>query len=309
MKNIFKLKGLLLLCFLFYSNVGQAHDYNDYAIADECCAPAYDCGDPLVCGSANFLIHAGVAPTQWKGREPFTLVSCNALAIPSFGQTLINLFDPMPRFRDFFKTPWIVGGQFGYALTNNFEVYLEVNYRHAARRSFISENVAAPNTPVNINFQFSKHYRAIDAYVGARYYWGRYWCNNMAVFLGAKFGVVHHKPICFNFSIAQTDCTLAGTTASSASTLPFFFRSTHPAAGLNLGFDWCLGCGWSVVLMAEAVATCGPKPNQGITLGGPCPVGGSSVALPLLGAPTNLLIGHVGTELFFPVTLGVKYSF
>ena len=304
MKNNLYFTMLALLCFMLgYQGNIQAYDrYDNCCPADECCQPAYDCGDPLNCGSLNFMLRVGAAPTVWRDRGSFSAVSCNALAIPGFNQSIVDIFQ-LPRFGKFFRVPWIIGGQIGYALTNNFEVYLEANYRSAKPREFTLSNVIIPNDTVNIRLTFANHYRAFDAYIGARYYWGRCWCEQVAFFLGAKFGLVSYKPVCFQYAVSSIACPAATPLSSSANT-PFFLRHTAPGAGLNFGFDWCLGCGWSVMLIAEVVGSCGPSSNSNIVAGNACPVS----MLPGI-LPNNLIVGSIGKELFFPITIGLKYSF
>lgn len=305
MKNVLSLKAIALLCFLLNcTQISRAHDYdNDYRSVDSCCEQVIDCGNPLYCGSVNFLVHAGVAPTIWKDRGDFFGLGCNSLAVTNFNQATISFFQ-LPKFREFFRLPWIVGGQIGYAITDCFEVYLEVNYRQASRRDFALNNITpVVNFGINVALVFDNHYRAIDFYAGARYYWGRCWCDRVAFFFGGKFGFVHHKRVnTATFSLIPVTCP-----ADLALSIPptaFFLRNTVPASGLNLGFDWCVGCGWSVVFMAEVVATCGPKGNNNFFGGQLCPT-----SLATIGSPTNFFIGHIGTELFFPITVGLKYSF
>lgn len=273
---------------------------NDEYCQKTCCEPEYDCGCPLNCGSLNVWLRAGVAPLSWRDRGNFSAVSCNSLAT-SFGRNIVPILNPMPPFKSFFHLPWIVGGQIGYAMTDNFEFYVAFNYRSASRRRFIQPNNPIPNENVTVAFTFSDDYRAFDAYVGGRMYWGRYWCDRVALFLGAQFGLVHHNSVCFDFTISPTLCSTSLPLTSTATT-PFFFRNTRPAAGLNLGFDWCLGCGWSLMFMGELIASCGPKSNGNILISNNC------TQLPAI-LPTNLIIGGTGTELFFPVTVGFKYSF
>lgn len=269
-----------------------------------CCEPEYNCGTPLNCGSLNFWVRGGVVPTSWRDRGNFSAVSCNALAITGFGKTIVDFFR-LPQFKKLFHLPWTVGGQIGYAVTNCFEFYTEFNYRTASRRIFTANNVSVANgnDVENITLTLSNNYRVFDAYVGGRYYWGRYWCDRFALFLGGKFGLVHHNAVCFNYNITSVSCP--GELVSPGDT-QFFFRNTRPAAGLNVGIDWCLNCGWSFMVMGEIVASCGGKSNGNIRIAANegCPT-----QLPNIGAPTNLIVGGTGTELFFPVTFGLKYSF
>ena len=279
--------------------------FADRYIDNDCCQrtscePEYNCGCPLNCGSLNIWLRGGVAPLSWRDRGDFSAVSCNSLAT-SFGQNIVPILSPLPPFKKFFHLPWTVGGQLGYAFTDCFEFYVEFNYRSASKRTFTQEEIAIVNDVVNVTFRFDSNYRVFDAYVGGRLYWGRYWCDRIALFLGAKFGLVHHKSICFDFNITSVNCPNALPLVSTATT-PFFLRNTRPSVGLNLGFDWCLGCGWSFMIMGEIVSSCGPKSNGNIVIPSNCTL------LPTI-LPSNLLIGGTGTELFFPVTFGFKYSF
>jgi hypothetical protein len=254
----------------------------------------------LDCGSFNIVVHAGVAPTNWRNRGDFSAVSCFASSIPDFNQSIIPLVT-FPKFNKFFRSPWIVGGQIGYAFSDRSELYVEVNYRQASRKDFAINNITIPNDVVNVAFQFGNKYRAIDAYVGARMYWGRYWCDRAALFIGGKFGFVHHKSVNFTFQITPQNVP-AQLALVSASEVPFTTGRTAPAGGANIGLDWQYGCGFSVVLMAEVVASCAPRTNGSIPLSNTC------TQLPSI-MPNALLLGSLGTELFFPITLGLKYSF
>jgi hypothetical protein len=314
MKKFLVLNLFIVGALLLVQNWGQAFGSDRYYSSDECCDRVYDCGDPLNCGSINFMARVGAAPTLWRDRGNFSAISCNGLAIVGFNQTTINFFQ-LPHYSKFFHVPWFIGGQIGYALTNNVEVYLELNYRAASSRggsnqpSFVLYNQTPdPNDTVNIALTLKNHYRIFDAYVGARYYWGRYCCEQVAFFLGAKFGLVHHKPVCFQYLISPTDCPVQGP-LNSTMNIPFFLRSTMPASGINFGFDWCIGCSWSVMLLVEAVATCGPATNQNFSANNGCTAGMSGGGMLPGSLPNNIIIGNIGTELFFPITLGLKYSF
>lgn len=254
----------------------------------------------LNCGSINILVHGGVAPTVWRNRGDFSAVSCFAASVEPINQNVIPLFT-LPKFNKLFHLPWIVGGQIGYAISDCSEIYVELNYRQASRKTFVLNNIAIPNDTINVALNLTNKFRAIDAYVGARAYWGRYWCDRVAFFLGAKFGIVHHKSMDFNY-ILTPQSVPAQLALVSISDTSFTTRNTSPAGGANIGFDWSYGCGWSIVFMAEIVATCAPKSNAIIPLANTC------TQLPSL-LPNAFLLGGNGTELFFPITLGLKYSF
>ena len=272
------------------------------------CEPEYDCGCPLNCGSLNVWLRAGVAPLSWRDRGDFSAVSCNSLSIPSFGQDIVPILHPLPQFKKFFNLPWIAGGQIGYRLpiVLNFFWNLIIDQLHA--NVFTESGIIIPNDVVTVSFTFADNYRVYDAYIGGRFYWGRYWCDRLAVFFGAKYGLVHHKAICLSSpsTITSTACSTSNplVIASGTTTVPFFLSNTRPAAGINAGFDWCLGCGWSFMVMGEIVASCGPKSNSS----GSIVITANCTQLPSI-LPSNLIVGGTGTELYFPVTFGLKYSF
>lgn len=303
------LRYLLLIGCLSQMSSLIASRYYDDCCQPACCEQVYDCGDPLNCGSVNFWFRAGIAPTIWRERGDFSLVSCNALAIPNIDSNIVSVFQ-LPKFKHFFRTPWIVGGQIGYAVTDCFEFYVEANYRKAAARNFLLDGgsdangqpigLPIPNDNVIVSLNFLDGYRAVDFYVGARYYWGRCWCDRLAWFLGGKFGLVHRQAVEFNYRITSTMCSASA--ALTGLNQEFFGRHNSPAAGVNFGLDWCYGCGWSFVIMAEVIATCGPNSNSNIIVPSNCS------QLPSL-LPSNIIIGHIGTEIFIPVTFGLKYSF
>lgn len=309
MKNARMSIYLLMALGLLSAYVPQAisRGYTD----SDCCQPAccetvYDCGNPLNCGSINFWLRAGVAPTSWRNRGDLSLVSCNAIGAgsPAFGRVIVPLLSPLPAFKKLFHLPWIVGGQIGYAVTDCFEFYIAFDYRSASSRTFVATDVSIPNGPVDVILEVNNNYKAFGAYIGARAYWGRYWCDRFAIFLGGQFGLVHHKANCFSLTVnSLPPCPASFPIITNAA---LFFRNTRPAASVNLGIDWCLGCGWSFMVMGEIIATCGPKSNSNalITANAGCPT-----QLPALGGPTNVIVGGTGTELYFPVTFGFKYSF
>ncbi len=307
MNKLYFFRSLLLVGFL--GGVSSSFAGREY---DDCCEPAcceqvYDCGDPLNCGAVNFWLRAGIAPTLWNGRGEFSLVSCNALAVPNTISNIVPVFQ-LPKFKSFFKLPWIIGGQIGYAVTDCLEFFVEANYHKASHKTggpngatFVLNNVTVPNDIVNVSLTFLDGYRVTDFYVGARYYWGRCWCDRFAGFIGGKFGLVHHQEVDFNYSISSVNCPSSAALASTTC-VPFFLRNNAPGVGLDIGFDYCWGCGWSFMFMAEVVATCGPRGNDNIILTSNCS------QLPSL-MPSNIIIGGIGTEIFFPITFGLKYSF
>jgi len=57
------------------------------------------------------------------------------------------------------------------------------------------------------------------------------------------------------------------------------------------------------VLTGELVATPGPQMNPNISA-----INTACAVLPSI-MPSNLIVSPIGTEIFFPVTIGLKYCF
>ncbi len=276
----------LALLYLFASSM-QADRYSqDYGVECRTRCNDYVCGcNPLYCGALDFQVQGGVLPILWYDRGQFSLIQCQGVAAAN---PVIPLFQ-IPKFSKFFKLPWTVGFQIGYALSDNIRVYYEFDYSQAKSKSSTSlvTSGTSPNTYV---FTLSK-YKLYDMYVGGRYYFDR-WCEKLSLFLGFKAGFVHHNHV--KFSVTSTPPTPAVTFVSD---LNMFKRNTVPSGGLDIGLDLCYCGNWSFVLASGILASCGPKSNFNTVLN-------STVTL-----SNNFLIGNIGAELRFPVTLAVRYSF
>jgi len=238
-----KLLWLCLLLNLAYVKADQMYD-DSYEVDQDC---ETNCESNFCFDSLDFQIQAGVAPALWVSRGYFQAVACNALSIPGFSQSIVNFFQ-LPKFSKLFNVPWIVGGHIGCYLSPCVEVYVEFNYRQAQGKTFSltgTKAVTIPNDKVNVVFNFNNRFRAFDAYIGARCYWiwDECWCDEVHLFLGIKFGLVHHKQLNFMYSLtsATNTCATAVNNLTSACS-PFFYATTAPAVGLNLGCEWCLGC-------------------------------------------------------------------
>jgi hypothetical protein len=269
--------------------------------ADSCCLPFFDCG----CWSAQF--QAGIAPIVWVNRGSFQIVSClisgNNCQIPTCGP-IIPIFE-MPKFSDLYHLPWTVGGAFGYAITECSEVYIEGNYRAANSKCFeIGPNINVGTFIAQTNFSFNQvsKYSLYDLYIGVRTYSDLCWCDALTGFWGFQVGLIHHKSVRANITTSSDSNACAA--PFTATCVELFPRHTAFAGGANIGFEYCFGCGFSLVFTAEIIATCGPNGNQNVPFNG-CT---ADIVLPEI-RPTNFIIGGIGTEMLFPFTLGLKYSF
>ncbi len=297
-----------LLAIFFLITFASAHNITanyETRNSDECCRTGcYECScNPLYCGAFDLQFQIGVAPLLWEGRGTFNAVQCPGV---SGNPAVFSLFD-IPKFSHFYKVPWIVGGQIGYALSDNVRLYVEFDYVQARTKDNVS--LVSLATPVaTITFD-SQKYRLVEGYVGGRYYWDR-WCDRTSFFLGIKAGFVHHHQVEFNSLITPPVSPAVAPVAFTD--LVLFNRNTVPSGGINVGLDFCFcGC-WSLVLTAELVASCGPQSNPNIAFGQPnagCSGLAPQPSLPALPNLNNLLIGHIGSELRFPITAAVRYSF
>jgi hypothetical protein len=280
---------LLSLLMLASCGIATASRYEDGYRDADCCTRQYECGcNPLYCGAWDLQVQGGVSPILWRHRGPITGVrtvdnSCE----------LVTLFGNTPRFNKLHKVPWIVGGQVGYAMSDNSRVYVEFNYSQAKGKNTVALN-SDFTTPAAV-FTFSgDKYKLFDGYVGARYYFDR-WCDSVSFFVGGKVGFTHHKKQNLNLVIQFTDLTEVTLPEIS----PFYSSNTVIAGGGHIGLDYCICGNWSLVLTGEVVASCGPRAIGALTL----------PDLAGLADFTNLLFSSVGSELRFPVTLALRYSF
>lgn len=304
MKFNYMTKYFLCLSIILLNSSSILAD-RDYASNDMCCAQdscqACDCSCFLV------QVQAGIAPVVWTRRGNFTAVSPNA-SLGCSSSTVgpfVPLFE-MPQFNKLFKLPWTVGGLVGYWLDDCNEIYIEGNYRQAsAKNSFtIAPFISLSLFTLQPQFVFStiSKYAFYDFYVGARHYFDLCWCDS-TFFIGGQVGVVHHKAV--NFDLTTSSLTNTCAPAFSTGLLTLFNKHTGVAAGGNFGFMFCVCDCVSVILTAEIIATCGPNGTPNIVPFVGCD---ADVVLPEL-RPTNFIIGGAGTELFFPITLGLIYNF
>ena len=260
--------------------------YNEESRQD-CYQNNYECAcNPLYCGALDIQFHGGVAPILWKSRGSLSTLNCaNALPVTTVAD--------IPSFRTFFRTPWIVGGQIGYAWSDNARLYLEFDYIQARANSAISIPLSNLLVPATLSPQVGK-YSLYSFYIGTRYYWDR-WCDRVSIFLGGKLGVTSHRSVSIgaNLVTPPPGCP-------SAPSNKLFTRNSNLSAGGNIGFDICMCGNWSFVVTAELVANCGPKSVGNIL---------SDTDSFALGFATNLLVGGIETELIFPVTFGIRYNF
>lgn len=309
MKTNFINRQLLMLLVVLSSNVYQIS-------AVECCVGnSYQqqrCSPvacpQITCGCFDLQFQAGIAPIVWANRGDFQIVSCNIAANDCQGFTcapIVPIFQ-MPKFNDLYKMPWTVGGKIGYAVTECSELYLEANYRRANGKDCFAVNprinIGTFIADTNFVFNTISNYTLFDIYLGVRTYVDLCWCDGFAGFIGMQVGLARHKEVTANITTSSNSNECAAPFVTSC--VQLFGKHTAVAAGANFALEYCLGCGFALVLTAEIIATCGPNGNQNIPFFGCTP----DIILPEA-APSNFIVGGIGTELLFPITFGMKYNF
>ena len=316
----------LITVSVFTGTLNADHYRSDYRNEQQdCCQPSdccrsscYECScNPLYCGALDLQFHVGIAPMIWRNRGLINAVSCPSTVGAPGGSAIFPLFQ-IPKFSTFYHAPWLIGGQLGYAISDNIRVYLEINYLQSRGKkdvALVSTTNISTAAATSNTFTFTlEKYRLVDAYIGARYYFDR-WCDRTSFFLGFKAGLTHHKRVRFAAAFTAPQPPAPQVVVAESANVLFFHRNTVPSGGVNFGLDFCFCGNWSLVLTGEIVASCGPKNNKNIAFGqsgaGCGAVLGPQPVLPLVPflSLNNLLIGGIGTELRFPITAAVRYSF
>lgn len=243
----------------------------------------YECTkNPITPYLPDFQIQAGIVPVAWRNRGFVFGTNVDILSSPS------SPFFQIPHFNDLYKMPWIVGGQVGWGLDCNTRVFVEFNYAQSCGHCPV-----VPTFSRTLGLSASK-YKFYDGYSGIRYYTDRI-CNRTSFFIGVKVGFIHHEAVNFNATIIST---IPFTILVPATPItPLFLKNTVVSGGGHIGTDICLWGGFSLVITGEVVASRGPKGNPLIGIN------------PAVLGVNSLLIHDVGTELRFPVTAGLRYSF
>lgn len=248
----------------------------------DCCNPCYDpcydtCAGPLCAGSFSVQLKGGVVPTNYSDRGRIWITN-PSLATPVFS------LGRVPKFSRLFDTPWTVGLELGYAVSDHAQVFLEGNWQAASGKRFSSDTLLG-------NFETRFRHRDFETwggYLGARYFFNNWFCN-LSPFIGFKAGFVRTKKVDFSFDLDDTFVTRSS----------FFHGHTGPSVGAQVGLNYNFCCNWNAVLTFEVVATHAFRNN-------------GNVALPdtgIVGAPTNISVGDIGYLVSYPITLGVRYDF
>lgn len=309
MKKFFTAKhlSLLMLLSLLGGNAQAARHDDEDRDSSECCSffNCYECGcNPLYCGAWDLQFHGGGDWTYWRNADPISVVNCTA-PVPASGP-VIPLFNEFPKFDSFYtQPPWTIGGQVGYHMTDNIRFFVEFDWSQTKGKNSGSDDNKVLTTDYSANYTITpnlKKYQFFEAYFGGRYYWDR-WCDRVSFFLGAKIGLTHHYVAKTNNNgmvLTNNGVNPAVPYVIIAANTPLFNANTVVSGGGHGGFDFCFWGNWSLVVTGEVVASAGPNivnniltPNTNVA-----PINIS-----------NIITGKINTELRFPVTGAIRYSF
>lgn len=257
-----------------------------YAEANNCCNPL---ANFFECGSWAYQFRGGVYPTLWRSRGDIFLDSCDCTT--NTPGASVNL-GQLGKFSDYFKLPFVVGSQLIYETNNCFSLYGEVNFIQGSPKRSALNTTQSSNANFALRFG---HYRAVSGYVGLFYDVADF-CNS-TLFVGAKIGGIYHSNIYAHQVVASPEVNCI---CDEVVRRMLFKHGLRVSGGVSLGLDynWC-NC-WNLVLMGEAVFSGGPK--------GACAPLLSSEIVALVGG-SALSTRTIKTEISFPVTLGLMYSF
>jgi hypothetical protein len=272
-------KYLLLGLLAGLTNAAQANHHEEYAYSD------YDRSCNQYCGAWDLQVQGGLNLIKWRHRSDVLNVFCS-------GAAASIATNEIQQFSSAYKKPWIIGGQVGYRWDDSVRAYVEVNYSQAKAKTVVFPTLGLGES--YIGFSTQSKYALVDAYVGLRFYAGNFWCDRAAFFLGGKVGLTHHKSIDGTLA-AQSFGGLVTTIAVDADLTS---SNTVVSGGLDFGFDVNLCGNWSLVVAAGVIASCGPRFNGNLVVP-------ANEVVPT----SNLIYGGVGTELRFPITAGLRYSF
>jgi hypothetical protein len=233
---------------------------NDCSISNDC-SRSNDCGNFNACGTTSGS-------------------SFNGSRLPSFG-------------RHHSGAGWAAGLKLGYALCNNVETFLEVDFVGSSSKC-----------------ESSHGYRFVAGFWGWRYYTDRCW-NCVSFFVGSKIGIAHLRPMCIDNRSSCLPCPitlpncfgngslLTNSTANVGPRLRYQ-SSNVVAGGAHIGFDARVWSCLSFVFTAEVLALGAMRHNHQLFI--PAPLVATTT-------PTFARFGNHGTQVVFPITFGLKWDF
>ncbi len=179
----------------------------------------------------------------------------------------------IPQFSKQFNTPLYIGGDIGYEIADNLDIFLDLNYTRARGKKieFISQEVM-------VSQDFS-NFQAFGAYVGIRYY-GDLYCRWFVPYIGGKFGVQSRNRVLATMVTNNDPATMTIFT--------FFKRNSAVSGSIQGGFNIQVCRFMSIYLQAEALFS-GPQKSNAIITVAPNPI---------------TVVGTTGTIFSVPLSIG-----
>lgn len=226
-------------------------------------------------GRFSVSVLGGIAPNIYVDRENANASAANP---PAF--ELINI----PSFGDQFNMPFILQGELGYMVRNDWEVFYDFDWSQGKGKSHSFSHEESGTVDVSGTQKF-KNFNGYGNYLGSRYYL-TYGTFPIKPFAGFKIGIMTRGAV-----KVQQVATSGGTTFTD--NYNYFKSNTTISGGLQIGLDWQLTENLSLLLKGEFIAT-GYRKSGIIFNHSPNPV---------------LKAGNASAQFSFPVTLGARWTF
>jgi hypothetical protein len=181
----------------------------------------------------SFSFKAGIAPavfTRTGSIESKTILQSSGRAIPS----IVN-FDRS----DLFHFPWSLGGEVGYGLNEDIELFVSVDYFHARGKTIQLTNV--PNVKGELD-----SFGHLGFYFGGRYYFDV--AQDFVLFSGFKLGLAFVETV----DVRGLGLTLGPNDPGKVS---LFRNSTEFSAGMHFGGEYLVNEKLSFKLTSEIIGT------------------------------------------------------
>lgn len=222
----------------------------------------------------------GIAPNVYADRQR---ANASSATPPAF--ETINV----PPFNNQFELPFMLQGELGYFVLNDWEVFYDFDWTHAqgksSKYSHEVENAVERNEFIDVKgTQKFSEFNGYGNYLGSRYYitFAPY---SLKPFAGFKIGfmtrtAVKAKEVSTSFGKTFTD------------DVTYFKGTTTISGGLQLGLDWQLTQNLSCIFKAELIGT--GERRSGIIFNHP--------PRPVLKA------GNVVMQLSIPISIGIRWT-
>ena len=270
MKTGLTIKALALSVLCATTGLSWASGYENYA------------GDNL-CGCWGLQVKAGVAPVIWTDRCCSVISDCAAVLTPGLlSGGKVGKFDTY-----FHNVPWTVGLELDYNWTECIGLYGDFQYRQARGRTACTPITLANGGIPIVSFD---HYKSFSFYFGGDYHFddlfGLEFCEGLSFFVGIKVGFTVY---------GKLNACLIPPSAVGPTVRACVNSRTVFSGGGRFGADYCFCENLSIVFTAEILG------QSGHQLG--------CLSFPVVSGIPGFRFGSVGTEVVFPMTLGLRYAF